>query len=142
MVLIQLAFSQIIEVTNDSLGLVEMPDNVSSNCDYPDMSNALCKAMKRELDLNGANKPLGVLVCGSGIGISIAANRYPYIRAALCHSPLMARLSRMHNNSNVLALGARFCTPFVALEMLKEFIAADFEFGRHESRVKKLDKDV
>ena len=74
----------------------------------------------------------GVLVCGTGIGISIAANRHPGIRGALVHDATGARLSREHNDANVLALGARLIGPEVALDALRVFLATPFEGGRHE----------
>lgn len=80
----------------------------------------------------------GVLVCGSGIGISMAANRYRHIRAALCHTPFQASLARQHNNANVLCLGARFIDLQQAVEILKTFLESTFEGGRHEPRVDKL----
>ncbi|WND02227.1 ribose 5-phosphate isomerase B [Temperatibacter marinus] len=100
--------------------------------DYPDFGVAMAKAIEdKEADL-------GVLICGTGIGISIAANRNPNVRAALCHSGLTARLTRQHNNANVLALGARIIGEEVAIDCLKEFLNTEFEGGRHERRVNKL----
>ena len=80
----------------------------------------------------------GILICGSGVGISIKANRYPHIRAALCFNKEMASLARKHNDANVLCLGARFLTTNQALEMVREFLITDFEGGRHKKRVAKL----
>jgi ribose 5-phosphate isomerase B len=100
--------------------------------DYPDMANALARAMKD--DRIGR----GVLICGSGIGISIAANRHPGIRAALCHDALSARLARQHNDANVLALGARLIGADVAKDCLAVFLNTPFEGGRHAPRVAKL----
>lgn len=109
--------------------------------DYPDFAAAVCQNLRPFFtapDPKSAQKILGILVCGSGIGISIAANRFPFVRAALCSDVISARLSRAHNDANVLCLGARFCTDFVAGEILEAFLSTDFEYGRHENRVKKL----
>ena len=81
---------------------------------------------------------LGVLVCGTGIGMAIAANRHPAIRCAVAHDVTSARLSRAHNNANVLALGARLIGEAVALDCLHAFIATGFDGGRHAARVAKL----
>ncbi len=84
----------------------------------------------------------GVLVCGSGIGISIAANRNPKVRAALAHDVVSARLSREHNDANVVAFGQRLIDAEIAREALKVFLATPFEGGRHAGRVAKLSKEV
>ncbi len=81
---------------------------------------------------------LGVLICGTGIGMAIAANRNPAIRCAVAHDVTSARLSRAHNNANVLALGARVIGEAVALDCLHAFIATGFDGGRHAARVAKL----
>lgn len=80
----------------------------------------------------------GIIICGSGIGISIAANRFPKVRAALCTSVEMARLSRQHNDANVLALGARLVTVQVAIDCVEAFLSTPFEGGRHAARVETL----
>ena len=80
----------------------------------------------------------GVLVCGSGIGISIAANRFQWVRAALCHDVTTAKLSRQHNDANVIAFGERLIGETTATEALEAFLSTEFEGGRHEGRVEKL----
>ena len=100
--------------------------------DYPDFAKLLSKKIK---DNNGAK---GILFCGTGIGISMAANRFPHIRAALCTSVEMASKSRKHNDANVLALGGRILEDKLALEIVKEFLQTDFEAGRHSLRVDKI----
>ena len=100
--------------------------------DYPDFG----KAMAEAIETGKAER--GVLVCGSGIGISIAANRSTKVRAALCHDETTARLSRQHNDANVLALGARIIGGEVAKDCLKTFLQTEFEGGRHSRRVEKL----
>lgn len=106
--------------------------HTTDSVDYPDYATALADAMRKQPG------GLGVLICGSGIGMSIAANRHSHIRAALCHNVETATLCRQHNDANVLTLGARFVTPELAQEMLKAFLATPFEGGRHERRVAKL----
>ncbi len=100
--------------------------------DYPDFGYALSGAMKE------GKATRGVLVCGSGIGISIAANRHSEIRAALIHDALGARMSRLHNDANVICFGGRTVGPDVARDSLKVFLETEFEGGRHSRRVDKL----
>ena len=100
--------------------------------DYPDYAKLLSKKIKDN------NNSKGILFCGTGIGISMAANRFPHIRAALCTSIEMASKSRKHNNANVLALGGRILEDNLALEIVKEFLYTDFEAGRHSLRVDKI----
>ncbi len=100
--------------------------------DYPDLAVALARAIAE------AKAQRGVLMCGTGIGMSIAANRNPAIRAALCHDGLSARLARQHNDANVLVLGARLIGPETARDCLKIFLSTPFDGGRHARRVAKL----
>jgi ribose 5-phosphate isomerase B len=100
--------------------------------DYPDFGYALAGAMKE------GKAERGVLVCGSGIGISIAANRHSEIRAALVHDALGARMCRLHNDANVICFGGRMVGPDVARDCLKIFLDTKFEGGRHSRRVDKL----
>ena len=100
--------------------------------DYTDFANKLC-----EWVLAGENRR-GVLICGSGIGMSIAANRHPGIRAALVDNPELVMLARQHNEANVLCLGARFMTEELAQACLHTFLRTEFEGGRHQKRVEKL----
>lgn len=100
--------------------------------DYPDFATALAQA------LADGRARRGVLVCGTGIGISIAANRHRHIRAALCHDSSSARLARAHNDANVLVLGARLIGLEVAKDCLRVFLSTPFEGGRHAGRVAKL----
>ena len=102
--------------------------------DYPDFGYAVAAAIKE------GKAHRGVLVCGSGIGISIAANRHPEIRAALIHDALCARLSRQHNDANVICLGGRMIGADLARDCVKVFLETDFEGGRHVHRVDKLSK--
>ena len=100
--------------------------------DYPDYAKLLSD--KLNIDLNSQ----GILFCGTGIGISMAANRYSHIRAALCTTVEMASKSRKHNNANVLALGGRIITDSLAIDIVYEFLNTDFEAGRHSLRVNKI----
>jgi ribose 5-phosphate isomerase B len=100
--------------------------------DYPDFADAMAAA------LGGGRAERGVLICGSGIGISIAANRHRHVRAALCHSIEAAQLARQHNDANVMAVGARLTDVEMAKDMLFVFLETDFEAGRHLQRVTKL----
>jgi ribose 5-phosphate isomerase B len=100
--------------------------------DYPDIAEAIVGAIR------AGRAARGVLMCGTGIGASIAANRNPEIRAALCHDVTTARLSRQHNDANVLVLGGRTTGPETARDCLDVFLATAFEGGRHARRVGKL----
>jgi len=104
----------------------------SDSVDYPDIADRLVDAL-----LSGdASK--GILICGTGIGIGIAANRHPKIRAATCHDVTTARLARAHNDANVLCLGARIVGQDVALDCVNAFLETSFEGGRHQRRIDKL----
>lgn len=104
----------------------------SNSVDYPDFGRAVAEAV------TGGRADGGVIVCGTGIGISIAANRHPGIRAALCHDVTTARLCREHNDANVLALGARLIGETVARDCLDIFLSTEFAGDRHARRVEKL----
>lgn len=106
-------------------------DSAEKSVDYPDFAQKLAKKLTTEF---------GILICGSGIGISIAANRFKHIRAALCHNIKLAKLARAHNDANVLCLGARIVKNKAALGITKAFLTSKFEGERHERRVKKLGK--
>ncbi|PWC85715.1 ribose 5-phosphate isomerase [Azospirillum sp. TSH100] len=104
-----------------------------ASVDYPDFAAALAAAV------TDGRAQRGVLVCGSGIGISIAANRHPGVRAALVHDVTTARLSREHNDANVIALGARVIGPEIAKDCVEMFLKTDFEGGeRHSRRIAKM----
>ncbi len=102
--------------------------------DYPDMANKVCDAIKTGIGDNG------VLICGTGIGISIAANRHKGIRAALCMNAEMAAISRAHNNSNVLVLGGRTTPQEDTEKIVDAWLNTEFEGGRHIPRIEKMDK--
>jgi len=101
--------------------------------DYPKIAHRVAKAVSRgEYDR-------GILVCGSGLGMSMVANRYAGVRAALCHNIYSARLSRLHNDANILAMGERVLGVGLALEILDVFLKTEFEGGRHKARVDQID---
>lgn len=120
------------ELKAQGYDVLDLGTNSSDSVDYPDFGRKLGETVA------SGQARFGVAVCGSGIGISIAANRIPGCRAALCSDSLMARLSRQHNDANVLALGARLIGPDTARDCLKAFLDTAFEGGRHERRVAKL----
>ena len=112
--------------------VLDLGTDSDASVDYPEFGFALANA------INEDKAGRGVLICGSGIGISIAANRYPNIRAALIHDALGARLCREHNDANVLCFGGRLIGPDVARDCLDIFLKTEFEGGRHARRVEKL----
>ncbi len=97
--------------------------------DYPNFAQAVCSLVK------DGSCERGILVCGTGIGMSMAANRFPEIRAALCTETFSARMSREHNNANVLCLGARVTGPGLAAEIVRTWMTVDFAGGRHQHRI-------
>ena len=108
------------------------PENADVSVDYPDKALELIEGMK-------SNKSAtGILICTSGIGMSIAANRYPFIRGALVFNAEMAEMARGHNDANVLVFGAKFISPAKAKKCVDIFLTTDFLGGRHERRVNKL----
>lgn len=113
--------------------VLDLGCNGPQSVDYPDFAAALAEAV------TGGRAERGVLICGSGIGISIAANRHPGIRAALVHDVTTARLSREHNDANVVALGARIIGPEIAKDCVDVFLKTAFEGGeRHSRRIAKM----
>ncbi len=107
------------------------PDSAAS-VDYPDYAAKLTALVTK------GTPSLGILICGTGIGMSIAANKVHGIRAAVCRTEYEARLTRMHNDANVLCLGSRVTGGGVALEIVKVFLATGFEGGRHQTRLDKV----
>ena len=105
-------------------------DEISVN--YPDFAHKLCKKVSK----NSSN--MGILICGSGMGMAMAANRHKKIRAALCYSVKNTKLSRLHNNANVITLGARLINKNTAIKCINTFLKTKFEGGRHLKRVKKI----
>ena len=104
----------------------------NSSADYPDFAHLVAKAVEEQ------EAPLGILICGSGNGVAITANKHQGIRAALCWLPELASLARQHNNANILCIPARFVSIEIAREMVELFLSTPFEGGRHQNRVGKI----
>ncbi len=102
--------------------------------DYPDFVHPLAKS------INVGEYEKGIIICGTGNGVSMVANKYPDVRAALCWNKDITKFAREHNNANIIALPARFITKEEALEFVKLFLITPFEGGRHETRVNKINK--
>lgn len=113
--------------------VLDLGTNNSDSVDYPKFGDAMARAL-----LEGRAER-GVLICGTGIGVSIAANRHRGIRAAVCHNPETARLSRAHNDANVLVMGGRVIDEETASACMETFLETEFEGGRHQRRVAMLD---
>ena len=121
----------IVETFND-IDFDDVGTYSTDSCDYPDYSKKVAeKVQSGEVDA-------GIVICGSGIGASIAVNKCSGIRAALCFNEYMAEMSKRHNNANVLALGARIIGEDVALAIVKRWISSEFEGGRHQRRIDKI----
>lgn len=112
--------------------VLDLGTDGSQSVDYPDFAVAMANALAE------GKAARGVLMCGSGIGISIAANRFAHVRAALVHDAYGARMCRLHNDANVLVLGGRTIGPEIAKDCLDIFLSTEFEGGRHARRVAKL----
>lgn len=106
----------------------------TESCDYPDISKPLAK------EVVAGNFDRGILICGTGIGIGIAANRIPGVRAALCHDTFSAKASRAHNNANILTMGERIIGSGLAREIVRVWLESEFEGGRHERRIQKIEE--
>jgi ribose 5-phosphate isomerase B len=106
--------------------------NDPASTDYPDYAHRVATAV-------AAGEGLGLLVCGTGVGMSMAANRHAGVRAALCAEPFTARMTRLHNDANVLCIGARAVGGGLAQEIVDAFLGAEFEGGRHARRVSKIE---
>ena len=109
--------------------VVDVGTNSPESCNYTIYAHALCEAIQ-----NGV-APLGILVCGTGIGMSMAANKHKGIRAACCENTFSARMTRMHNNANVLCFGERVIGYGLACDIVDQFVDTEFEGGRHQARV-------
>ena len=104
----------------------------TNSVDYPDFAHPV------SLDIDNSKSDLGVLICGSGNGVAMTANKYKKVRAALCWSEEIAKLAKQHNNANVVCIPARFISKEDALQIVRSFIDTKFEGGRHERRVNKI----
>lgn len=106
----------------------------TDSCDYPDFAHKLGQSV------NNGIYPRGIVICGSGEGVSMTVNKYPNVRCGLCWEVEIAHLIRQHNNANVLAMPARFISQEKAFSIVDEFLATPFEGGRHENRVNKINQ--
>ncbi len=116
----------------DGWSIEDMGATSGESCDYPDFAHAVCT---RVLE----NEAFGILICGTGIGMSMAANRHKGIRAALCTHEFHARATREHNNANVLCLGERVTAPGLAVALAKIFLTTEYAGGRHQKRIEKIE---
>ena len=107
-------------------------NNSKVSVNYPDYAHKLCRKVSK------SSKNIGILVCGSGMGMSMAANRHKNIRAAVCYSIKNTKLSRLHNNANIITLGSRLTKKNTAFKCIDAFINTKFEGGRHNKRIKKI----
>jgi len=114
--------------------VINLGCDTDESVDYPDFAHPLAEKISNNENLKG------IIICGSGIGVSMSANKHKGVRSALCWNKETAKLSRSHNNANVLSLSARFLEKKEAIEMVEIFLNADFEGGRHERRVDKINK--
>ena len=110
----------------------EFGTTTSDSCDYPDFAHAVGRAIE-DSEIERA-----ILICGTGVGMSIAVNRHAAVRAVVCSEPLTARMSRQHNDANVLCIGARIVGIGTAIDIVDSFLGATFEGGRHARRVAKI----
>ncbi len=109
--------------------VLDMGTHSVDSCDYPLLAHAVCE------NIQNGTTALGILICGTGIGMSMAANKHKGIRAAVCSDTFSARLTRMHNDANILCFGERVVGMGLALELVDAFIDTDFEGGKHQRRV-------
>ena len=112
--------------------ILDLGTKNTNSVDYPDYAHLLSKKMKKN------KNQFGILICGSGSGMSMAANKHKNIRAALCYNTKSTKLSRSHNNANVMTIGSRLIKKKVALQCVNVFLKTDFDGGRHTRRVKKI----
>jgi len=115
------------------IGVTDFGTSSTESTDYPDYAHEVAGTVA------AGKAEIGILVCGTGIGMSIAANRHPGVRAANVESTVAARMAREHNDANVLAIGSRLMTWEKAVEIIEEFLSAEFQGGRHQRRVDKID---
>lgn len=120
------------EVFSESIEFTDFGTNSLESVDYPDFAHPVSDSVE------GGKSQFGVLICGSGNGINMTANKHKGIRAALCWDVELASLARQHNNANILTLPARFISEEKAIEILKSFMNTEFEGGRHQKRVEKI----
>ena len=119
-------------LNNKGIKILDLGPKNNDSVDYPDFAHLLAKKMRKE------KNNMGILICGSGEGMIMAANKHKNIRAALCYDKKSTELSRKHNNANVIAIGSRLTKKSLALRYVEIFLKTNFEGGRHIKRVKKI----
>lgn len=119
-------------LSKEGYNVTDFGTNSTDSCDYPDYATLVAE------EVAGKNFDFGILICGTGIGISIAANKVPGIRAALCSDTFSAHATREHNNANILAIGERVVGTGLALDIVKTFLNSKFEGERHQKRIDKI----
>jgi len=134
--------SQVIQYLNSQIKdfkIIDHGPNENTSVDYPDFADRVCKELNSST-LNSGNilDQIGILICGSGQGMALRANKFQYIRAALVYNDEITKLSREHNNANIICLGSRFCTAEQAYKWINLFITTPFSEGRHALRVAKI----
>ena len=117
---------------NKYVSIFDLGPHQNKSVDYPDYARKLAKRVKDK------KSDIGILVCGSGTGMAISANKIKGIRAAVCYNPMSTRLSRQHNNANIIALGSRLTKKSLSLKLVEIFLKTKFEGGRHLRRIKKI----
>jgi ribose 5-phosphate isomerase B len=117
---------------NKNVSIIDLGPNENKSVDYPDYAKKIGNRIKSK------KSDIGILVCGSGTGMAISANKFKNIRAAVCYNFKSTRLSRQHNNANIIALGARLTKKSLSLKLVELFLKTKFEGGRHLKRVKKI----
>jgi len=127
---------EFLKIKLEKLGYIinDMGTYSADSVDYPDFIHPLAKAV------NDGEYEMGIILCGSGNGAQMTANKYSKVRAALCWTPEQAELARKHNNANIISLPGRFINNDMAMEMALKFLNTEFEGGRHQRRVKKISK--
>ena len=129
---LELKRALVTELAKRGIAVREFGTTTSDACDYPDFAHAVGRAIE------GGEIERAILVCGTGVGMSITANRHAAARAVVCSEPLSARMARQHNDANVLCLGARVVGTGTAIDIVDAFLDATFEGGRHATRVAKI----
>ena len=117
---------------NKNVSIIDLGPNENKSVDYPDYAKKIGNRIKSK------KSDIGILVCGSGTGMAISANKFKNIRAAVCYNIKSTRLSRQHNNANIIALGARLTKKSLSLKLVDLFLKTKFEGGRHLKRIKKI----
>ena len=125
-------FEIITYLESEGIEVVNYGTDTNSSVDYPDFVHPVAK------DVNTKMVDFGILICGSGNGVSMTANKYTNVRAGLCWTKEITRLTRLHNNANIISIPARFTSLPQAIEMVKTFLDTEFEGGRHQNRVSKI----